>query len=72
MLGSDEVAQILGFRLMYRKQVLQACSSDPQPSVRISSEGGFDAPVGLGWNSESENQLLMLMQTLTSRTQTGS
>jgi hypothetical protein len=57
---------------MYRKQVLQACSSDPQPSVRISSEGGFDAPVGLGWNSESENQLLMLMQTLTSRTQTGS
>ncbi len=72
MLGSDEVAQILGFRLMYRKQVLQACSSDPQPSVRITSEGGFDAPVGLGWNSESENQLLMLMQTLTSRTQTGS
>jgi len=67
MLDASEVGKILGFRLMYRKQVLQACPADSRPAVRISSEGGFDSPVSMGWTRESENQLRLLMDTLSSR-----
>lgn len=69
MLNADQIGQILGFRLMYRKQVLQACPADPRPAVRISSEGGFESPVSLGWTRESENQLRLLMDTLAARDQ---
>ena len=71
MLDAGELGKILGFRLMYRKQVLQACPADPRPTVRISSEGGFDSPVSLGWTLESENQLQLLMDTLSAKNQTG-
>lgn len=67
MLPCDEINQLIGFRLMYRKQVLQACPADPRPGVRISSEGGFEAPIGLGWTMESENQLRLLLDTLSSQ-----